>query len=260
MILHAITSRQSGRLGIPCGEALGLTPFTHLRDSADREKQPVCRRQSSVDTEPGPNDMMADPAMQPCLVLVAGGAGSGKTHLAKALVHRVANAVLLDKDRLLGWWVDRVLTASGVGADRDNAFYWREIRPQEYATLETIAFDHLDLGKIVVIDAPLRPELQDPSWVQRIRGECVVRGAGFVAIWMLISAETARRRMEARAEPRDHWKLANWEEFLRRQPYDPPAGATIVLPNDDGDAVQAGLERLLSVIAGAAPRKKGCLL
>ena len=62
---------------------------------------------------------MGDP-MRPCLVLVAGGAGVGKTEVSKALVRRVTNAILLDKDRLLGAWVDRVLRASGEAVDRDG--------------------------------------------------------------------------------------------------------------------------------------------
>jgi predicted kinase len=178
------------------------------------------------------------PVSMAALVLIAGGAGVGKTGLARELVRLAPNAVLLDKDRILGAWVDAVLVAKGVGADRDNAYYWETVRPLEYATLERIAFDHLELGKVVVIDAPLRPELMDPAWVARIRGECERRQANFLAVWVLVSPETARRRMERRAEARDHWKLANWEEFLRRQPYDPPTGATLVLENED-DAVPA---------------------
>ena len=101
--------------------------------------------------------------MRPCLVLMAGGAGVGKTGLARELVRRVPNAVLLDKDRLLGRWVDRVLMAAGTSVDRDSRYYWQEVRPEEYLTLETVAYDHLELGKVVVVDAPLRPELQDPA-------------------------------------------------------------------------------------------------
>jgi predicted kinase len=191
---------------------------------------------------------MMSQTVRPCLILLAGGAGVGKTRLAGALVRRVPNAVLLDKDRLLGPWVDRLLLAQGVGVDRDGRYYWDEVRPQEYVTLEMIALDHLELGKLVVIDAPLRPELENPVWVDRLRRACADRGAGFAAIWVIVSPETARRRMAARGEPRDHWKLANWEEFLRRQPYDPPAGATLVLQNEDDDAIECTLRRALAVL------------
>jgi len=195
--------------------------------------------------------------MRPCLVLMAGGAGVGKTRLTRMLVRRVPNAVLLDKDRLLGGWVDRLLTAANVGVDRDSRYYWQEVRPQEYATLETIAFDHLELGKVVAIDAPLRPELQDPGWTTRIQGACAARGAGFLAVWVVVSPETARRRMATRAEPRDQWKLANWEEFLRRQPYDPPAGATLVLENENNDSLEPAIDNILAAISAATQALEG---
>lgn len=198
-------------------------------------------------------------AMRPCLVLMAGGAGVGKTGLARMLVRRVTNAVLLDKDRLLGRWVDRVLVAAGTNADRDSRYYWQEVRPEEYATLEAIAFDHLELGKVVVVDAPLRPELQDSVWVARVRQACADRGAGFLAVWVIVSTETARRRMTARAEPRDHWKLANWGAFLRRQPYDPPTGAGLVLTNEDSETLEPALTRILAAVSAATRTPEGSI-
>ncbi len=196
---------------------------------------------------------------RPCLVLMAGGAGVGKTGLARLLVRRVSSAILLDKDRLLGRWVDRVLVAAGTNADRDSRYYWQQVRPEEYATLEAIALDHLELGKVVVVDAPLRPELQDSTWVERVRRACAERGAGFLAIWVIASTETARRRMAARAEPRDRWKLANWEEFLRRQPYDPPTGAGLVVTNEDSGTPEPALQQILAALAAATRTPEGCL-
>ena len=198
-----------------------------------------------------------DQPMRPCLVLVAGGAGTGKTGLSQALVRRVPNAILLDKDRLLGAWVDLVLRAAGEAIDRDGRYYWQDVRPQEYRTLEMVAYDHLELGKVVVIDAPLRPELSDADWVGRVRRECESRQVGFLAAWLIVSPETARRRMAARAEPRDHWKLANWEEFLRRQPYDPPTGAGLVLENEDEESLKSALEKTLAAMAAAASAQEG---
>jgi predicted kinase len=189
-----------------------------------------------------------DRMLKPCLVLMAGGAATGKSRLARALVRRVPNGILLDKDRLLGPWVDLVLRASGEAVDRDSRYYWQDVRPQEYATLEAIAYDHLALGKVVVIDAPLRPELNDPAWVARVRTECQARAAPLMAVWLVVSSDTARRRMLARGEARDDWKLAHWEEFLRRQPYDAPVGASVVIENDDGESPDRATARLLDII------------
>jgi predicted kinase len=181
---------------------------------------------------------------------MAGGAGAGKTLLARELVRRVSNSVLLDKDRLLGPWVDRVLTAVGADVDRDGEYYWQRVRPEEYVTLETIAYDHLELGKVVAIDAPLRPELEDPTWVTRVHGECEARGARFIAVWVGVPPETARRRMQARGEPRDRWKLEHWEVFLKRHPYDPPSGASLVLTNNNQDSPEAVVDAILQAITG----------
>jgi predicted kinase len=185
-----------------------------------------------------------------CLVLMAGGAGAGKTYISRELVRRVANAVLLDKDRLLGPWVDRVLTAVGADVDRDSEYYWQRVRPEEYVTLETIAYDHLMLGKVVVIDAPLRPELENPAWLERVRGECEARGAGLVPVWVVASPETARRRLRVRGESRDRWKLEHWTEFLARRPYDTPSGASLVVRNDERDSVERVLDAVLRAIMG----------
>jgi len=190
--------------------------------------------------------------LPPCLVLIAGGAATGKSRLAQELTRRVANAVLLDKDRLFGVWVDRLLRAAHAAVDRDSRYYWEEVRPLEYLALERAAYDHLELGKVVVVDAPLRPELNDPAWVKRVRRECTARGAGFLAVWTLVSPETARRRMVARHEPRDRWKLAHWDEFIRRQPYQLPAGATLTLSNEDGDPQELTLTRILAALAAEA--------
>jgi predicted kinase len=177
---------------------------------------------------------------------MAGGAASGKSRLARELVRRIPNAVLLDKDRLLGVWVDRLLTAAEAGVDRDSRYYWHEVRPQEYRTLEELAYDHLELGKVAVIDAPLRPELDDPAWMVRVRKECESRRARLLAVWVTVAPETARRRMRQRGEPRDGWKLAHWEEFLHRQPYDPPSGAALLLPNEDEARPAEQVRRILA--------------
>jgi hypothetical protein len=121
--------------------------------------------------------------------------------------------------------------------------------------LEAVAYDHLDMGKIVVLDAPLAPELNDAGWVARIRGECARRAAGFLPVWVSVSPATAFRRMQARGEGRDRWKLDHWAEFLARQSYDHPAHAALVLNNEKDDAagLDAGIERLRKAIAATSP-------
>jgi predicted kinase len=176
---------------------------------------------------------MQTESCRPALILIGGGAASGKSRIAIEVVRCILNGVLLDKDCLFGEWVDAILSARGHAADRDCLIYWDYIRPLEYTSLVRLAFDHLRLGKVVVIDAPLRPELDNLAWLQQMEQSCNDLGASLAAIWIEVSPECARRRMQQRSEPRDKWKLENWNEFIRRQNYGPPRAAQLVLQNDD---------------------------
>jgi predicted kinase len=187
--------------------------------------------------------------VQPALIALGGGACAGKTRLGHELVRQVPNALLLDKDFILGKWVDRLLTALHVGVDRDSPTYLRDVRPLEYEILEAVALDHLAMGKIAVMDAPLAPELNDAGWVLRMRQVCRLRGAAFLPVWVRVSPETAYRRLQARAELRDQWKLAHWNEFLARHPYETPTYVDLVLDNEDGATTCEQIERLVSAIA-----------
>ncbi|HTX52149.1 MAG TPA: AAA family ATPase [Candidatus Baltobacteraceae bacterium] len=196
-----------------------------------------------------PADTLNSAALQrAALVVLAGGPCAGKTAIAHALVRVLPNAILLDKDFILGDWVDRLLLASQAGVDRDSTFYWKEVRPLEYRTLEAIAYDHLQMGKVVVLDAPLASELNDAGWAARIGRECATRGAGFLPVWVSVSAETAYRRMQARGAVRDHWKLTHWPEFLARRSYDHPTQAKLILSNEDGTTVDEQVARVRSAL------------
>jgi predicted kinase len=184
------------------------------------------------------------------LVLMGGGPGSGKTRIARELVRRLPTSLWLDKDLLSGRWVDQLLLVGNAGVvDRDSPYYWQTVRPLEYATLEAVAFAHLTLGKSVVIDAPLAPELNDAAWVTRMREACRDHSAELLSVWVRIAPATAYRRLHARGEPRDRWKLAHWEEFLAtRRPYEPPAHVSLLVENEDADSPDRPVERILEVI------------
>jgi predicted kinase len=185
----------------------------------------------------------------PTLILIGGGVGSGKSSISTQIVRLISNAVLLDKDRLYGKWVDELLSAGGHPADRDSRYYWESVRTLEYASLESLAFDHLRLGKAVIVDAPLRPELDSPDWVRRIRLSCGQIGATLVSVWVEISTECAYERMRHRAEPRDRWKLENWDEFSRSQSYHPPCAAKVILPNETPEQKESAIAEIMAHIS-----------
>jgi predicted kinase len=182
----------------------------------------------------------------PALILLGGGAASGKSRIATEIVRQISNAVLLDKDCLFSEWVDAILAAHGNRSDRDCAFYWDCVRPLEYHSLERLAFSHLQFGKVVVVDAPLRPELDDAVWVDRIGLACDSVGAKLIATWIEVSPNCARARMQYRSELRDKWKLENWDEFVRRQPYGAPRAARLVLQNDDNLKKESAVSSIMA--------------
>ena len=165
-------------------------------------------------------------ATQPTLVLIAGGPGSGKSSLGRALAGHFETGVLLDKDVMNAEWVDGVLAQVNNGrVDRDGKFYWQTLRPLEYRALMATALDNLALGKTVFAVAPFGPELKAVDWGRRLKRSVEGLGGRLRAIWIEVESETARLRMIARNEPRDARRLAHWKEFV--------AGAQFVSPRQD---------------------------
>ena len=173
---------------------------------------------------------MAELTAQPTLVLVAGGPGAGKTAVGRALAAQFEQAVLLDKDVLNGIWVDAMLVRLNEGRiDRESRVYLDTLRPLEYAGLMAAALDNLVIGKWVFAIAPFGPELTDGEWVRRLKNAVHAQSGRLRAIWIEFDAETARERIVARNEPRDAWKLANWETFIAQSPFSAPRTDLFVL-------------------------------
>jgi predicted kinase len=177
---------------------------------------------------------MSDLAVQPTLVLIAGGAGAGKTALGRALATQFESGVLLDKDVVNGAWVDAMLQKLNAGqVDRESVIYRETLRPLEYSSLIATALDNLALGKWVFVVAPFGPELADSEWARQLKASVRNLGGRLRAIWIETDAGTAYRRIAARNEPRDAWKLAHWDEFIAQSWFVPPRTDLYVLRSSD---------------------------
>ncbi|MCK7503514.1 MAG: hypothetical protein MZV70_04985 [Desulfobacterales bacterium] len=78
------------------------------------------------------------------------------------------------------------------------------MRPQEYATLEAVAYDHLELGKVVGHRCAAPAGTERSGVGGRVFGRnAQARAASLMAVWVIVSPDTARRRMLARGEARD---------------------------------------------------------
>ena len=157
----------------------------------------------------------------PSLIFFCGHAGTGKTTLAKralaALRARGADApCLLDKDTLYGDYSAAVMgVLTGDPNDRDSPLYLRHLRDPEYGGLLKTARENLSLGVGAIVVGPLSREVRDHRLADRawlgVEGGVRVR-----IVWVHLDEAEARRRIQARGNPNDAWKLAHWDDYRTR--------------------------------------------
>ena len=152
---------------------------------------------------------------QSTLCMVVGVPASGKTTLAQALCREIVNAGYLSKDLIQSEFT------------KDERVFGRTysfIQQPAFNILVKYADIHLTLGKIPVIDAPFSinhwraDELSD--WVSPFKATAKERHARLAIVRCVPpDQETLRLRIEKRCYPWDKWKLANWSEFIEREPF-----------------------------------------
>jgi predicted kinase len=147
------------------------------------------------------------------LILVAGYAGSGKTHVGQDIARRLP-ACYLDKDTLTSPLVERLLLALNQPAgDRDSSLYRQEIRPLEYEALIAAGLEAASLGAAVVLSAPFLAQLTNPAWTSWLSAQTSDCGVHLQAVWIACDRSTLRQRMSQRNSPRDRSKLLNWTSY-----------------------------------------------
>ncbi|MGO4528339.1 AAA family ATPase [Paenibacillus sp. 2TAF8] len=150
------------------------------------------------------------------LIFFLGGAGSGKTTLAKAL-SRKHKAAFLDMDILLRPAAEAIMTLQGLDpSDRDSPEYKRLCRDLGYRITMDAALDNVQLGVDTLVVGPFTKETETPDWIEqeltrigRSLDDTDVR----VAYVYLQNEALYHQRITARQSPLDEWKLANWDAF-----------------------------------------------
>jgi dephospho-CoA kinase len=194
------------------------------------------------------------------LVFFVGGAGAGKTTLAKTLAKRRGTAIL-DMDTVLRPAAVALMTQAGLDpSDRDSIAYKTLCRDLGYritmdAALENIAND----GDIFVI-GPFTKETETPHWIEQ---ELDAIGATLLDVDVKVVFVYLRDdklhydRIVQRGSALDQYKLDNWKEFrrslVRRElKWNVPASSVLYFDNSNGldDHSLAELERF--VYAGSS--------
>lgn len=152
----------------------------------------------------------------PQLIFVVGGAGAGKTTIAKALA-RKRKLAFLDMDTLLRPAAVSLMTQQGLDPnDRDSAEYKRLCRDLGYRITMDAALENVTVGTDAIVIGPFTKETEQPQWLEdELAKACFSRADVDVKVICVYLAdeETYRARFEARSSELDRWKLEHWGQF-----------------------------------------------
>ena len=123
----------------------------------------------------------------------------------------------LDKDTAYGAFSSHIMgLLTGNPDDRDSPTYLNHLRDKEYAGLLDIARENLLLGMNVMLVGPFTREILAGKFFRPaelgLPADTVCRIA-----WIDLPSDEARRRIEQRNDKRDRWKLAHWDDYLKRR-------------------------------------------
>ena len=158
----------------------------------------------------------------PRLILFAGHAGTGKSTLAKRALPLIVEKTgedffFLDKDTVYGAFSAHVMELTTQNPnDRDSPYYLEHLRDWEYRGLIDIARENLLLGVNVILVGPFSKEIQSGRMFNP-EALGVPPLTSIKIAWIDLEEGEARSRMQKRADPRDEWKLSNWDQYAQRR-------------------------------------------
>ena len=188
----------------------------------------------------------------PRLILFAGHAGTGKSTLAKKALPLIIEKTgedffFLDKDTVYGAFSAHVMKLTTQNPnDRDSPYYLENLRDWEYRGLIDIARENLLLGVNVILVGPFSKEIQSGKMFDA-QALGVPPQTTIQIAWIDLDETEAKLRMTKRADPRDEWKLAHWDQYAKRRTEPPTHPALHRFNNHTFN--ESAFEKLISGLA-----------
>lgn len=176
------------------------------------------------------------------LVFFVGGAGSGKTTIAKGITVK-HHPVFLDMDTASRPASEKIMTLMGHDPDdRDSAAYKTLCRDLGYRLTMDSALENLEMGSDVFAIGPFTSEIGNPNWIhEELAKVGATVGDVEVKVVYVYLEDMAqyKKRIEDRGHKADEWKLAHWDEFAKRMKrtevqWDLPGDSVIYFDNSQG--------------------------
>lgn len=150
-------------------------------------------------------------------LFILGHAASGKTTLArnwvKSRLLKYEAWCMMDKDDSGDILAPELMKALGMNPyDRDSQEYKQKVRDLEYLACINVAKEQLKLGVNVVFPGPWTKELKNETLFNPY-DLGLPENTKIAAVYLDIPENILKERIEFRKNPRDKWKLNNWEEF-----------------------------------------------
>ncbi|CAM4161074.1 AAA family ATPase [Saccharibacillus endophyticus] len=153
------------------------------------------------------------------LVFFVGGAGSGKTTIAKGITIK-EHPVFLDMDTASRPASEKIMELMGHDPhDRDSAAYKMLCRDLGYRLTMDSALENLELGSDVFAVGPFTSEIRNPNWIHEELAKigATVNDVEVKVVYVYLEDMAQyKKRIEDRGHKADEWKLANWDEFVQR--------------------------------------------
>ena len=156
--------------------------------------------------------------MKPQLIIVVGITGAGKSVIGK-LIAKNRGFTFVDKDTVATELTEVILENLSPLKDkheRESSFYLEVVRPLAYESMLHIALENIELGNSVVVAAAFDEEIKNADFLEENEYmEAIRKLANIKVVHVHVDHSTLLKRLIARNEQRDSWKLANWDSYVK---------------------------------------------